>query len=67
MAWIVPAHLLDEAALASRSSIGRLDIDREKRRYGASTLGGVGISALRRLRVTRAAPGSQNRAGCATR
>jgi catechol-2,3-dioxygenase len=44
VAWIVPAHLLDEAALASRSSIGRLDIDREKRRYGASTLGGVGIS-----------------------
>lgn len=46
VAWIVPADLLDEAALASRSSIGRLDIDREKRRYGASTLGGVGISRL---------------------
>jgi catechol-2,3-dioxygenase len=44
VAWVVPADLLDEAALASRSTITRLDIEREKRRYGASTLGGVGIS-----------------------
>jgi catechol-2,3-dioxygenase len=44
VAWVVPADLLDEAALANRSTIRRLDIEREKRRYGASTLGGVGIS-----------------------
>src|ERR1700678_1625040 len=44
VAWIVPANLLDEQALASRSTIGRLDLHREKDRYGASTLGGVGIS-----------------------
>jgi len=44
VAWVVPADQLDEAALASRSTIGRLDLEREKNRYGASTLGGVGIS-----------------------
>jgi catechol-2,3-dioxygenase len=44
VAWIVPADLLDEAALAARSTIGRLDLEAEKRRYGASTRGGVGIS-----------------------
>ena len=50
MAWSsrwpgsVPADLLDEAALSARAAIGHLDIDAEKRRYGASTRGGVGIS-----------------------
>jgi catechol-2,3-dioxygenase len=44
VAWIVPAGLLDDAALAGRSTIGRLDLEAEKRRYGASTRGGVGIS-----------------------
>ena len=44
VAWVVPADRLDEAALASRATIGRLDLEREKRRSGASTLGGVGIS-----------------------
>ncbi len=44
VAWVVPADQLDEAALASRSTIGRLDLEREKSRYGASTLGGIGIS-----------------------
>lgn len=42
--WLVPADLLDEEALADRKSIGRLDIAREKARYGPSTKGGVGIS-----------------------
>ncbi len=42
--WIVPAALLDEDALAGRKRIGRLDLDREKQRYGATTRGGVGIS-----------------------
>ncbi|MFC0003867.1 VOC family protein [Micromonospora siamensis] len=42
--WIVPADLLDDAALAGRKRIGRLDLDAEKRRYGGQTRGGVGIS-----------------------
>jgi catechol-2,3-dioxygenase len=45
VAWVVPAALLDEATLAGRTRIGRLDLDREKARYGADTRGGVGISA----------------------
>jgi catechol-2,3-dioxygenase len=44
VAWIVPADLLDDAALAARTRIGRLDLEREKERYGARTAGGVGIS-----------------------
>ena len=44
IAWIVPADLLDEQALAARTRIGRLDIAREIDRYGADTRGGVGIS-----------------------
>ena len=44
VAWIVPADLLDEMALGARSTIGHLDLDAEKRRYGAGTRGGIGIS-----------------------
>ena len=44
IAWIVPADLLDDAALAARKRIGRLDLDAEQARYGADTRGGVGIS-----------------------
>ncbi len=44
IAWIIPADLLDDAALAARTRIGRLDIAREKQRYGGTTRGGVGIS-----------------------
>jgi catechol-2,3-dioxygenase len=44
VAWIVPAHLLDDTALAGRTTIGHLDLAAEKRRYGGSTRGGVGIS-----------------------
>jgi hypothetical protein len=44
VAWIVPADLLDDTALAARERIGPLDLDREKDRYGADTKGGVGIS-----------------------
>jgi catechol-2,3-dioxygenase len=44
LAWIVPAELLDEAAVSSRSTIKHLDLDREMLRYGAATTGGVGIS-----------------------
>jgi catechol 2,3-dioxygenase-like lactoylglutathione lyase family enzyme len=44
VAWVVPADLLDDQAREARKRIGPLDIDREKRRYGADTRGGVGIS-----------------------
>ncbi len=44
IAWIVPADQLDEDALAARTRIGRLDLEREIERYGAATRGGVGIS-----------------------
>ncbi|MFI6781158.1 VOC family protein [Micromonospora sp. NPDC050276] len=42
--WLIPADLLDDAALAARKQIGRLDLDAERRRYGGQTRGGVGIS-----------------------
>jgi catechol 2,3-dioxygenase-like lactoylglutathione lyase family enzyme len=43
--WIIPAHLLDDSAVAAgRSGIRPLDIGMEKARYGADTRGGLGIS-----------------------
>ncbi|MGE5830056.1 MAG: VOC family protein [Micromonosporaceae bacterium] len=42
--WLIPADLLDEPALAARKRIGRLDLAKEKERYGGQTRGGVGIS-----------------------
>jgi catechol-2,3-dioxygenase len=42
--WLIPADLLDDAALAARKRIGRLDMAKEKQRYGGQTRGGVGIS-----------------------
>lgn len=44
VAWVVPADLLDDAALAARKRIQPLDLEREKQRYGEHTRGGVGIS-----------------------
>jgi len=44
VAWVVPADLLDDAALEARSRIGHLDLAKEMARYGADTVGGVGIS-----------------------
>jgi len=44
VAWIIPADLLDEAALSARKRIQPLDLAKEKARYGGSTRGGVGIS-----------------------
>ena len=46
LAWIVPADLLDDAALAARSSIKPLDLQREIARYGGDTPGGIGISRM---------------------
>ena len=42
--WIVPAALIDDAAVAASSSIRPLDLAKEKARYGSDTRGGVGIS-----------------------
>jgi len=47
IAWVVPAELLDDAALSARTRIGPLDLGREKAKYGASTPGGIGISRPR--------------------
>jgi catechol-2,3-dioxygenase len=44
VAWVVPAHRLDPAALDARRRIGRLDLAAEIARYGGQTRGGVGIS-----------------------
>jgi catechol-2,3-dioxygenase len=41
VAWIIPAELLDDDALEARTRIGRLDLEREKGRYGAETPGGI--------------------------
>ncbi len=45
VSWLVPADLIDEATLEARAHIEPLDIEEEKRRYGADTRGGVGVSA----------------------
>jgi len=45
IAWIVPAALLDHADVEGRSTILPLDMAKEKQRYGADTLGGVGVSS----------------------
>jgi catechol-2,3-dioxygenase len=44
VAWIIPADLLDQAALEGRKGIAHLDIAKEKAKFGADTPGGVGIS-----------------------
>jgi catechol-2,3-dioxygenase len=44
IAWIIPKELLDDGAVQGRKRIGRLDLSREKERYGAETPGGIGIS-----------------------
>ena len=41
VAWVIPAALLDDEALANRKHIRPLDIRREKERYGATTAGGL--------------------------
>ncbi|HEX7276059.1 MAG TPA: VOC family protein [Acidimicrobiales bacterium] len=39
--WIVPAELLDAQATENRKRLRRLDLEREKARYGATTAGGI--------------------------
>src|SRR5688572_16373113 len=43
--WLIPADQLDDAARGARARIGALDLEKEKSRYGAATVGGVGISS----------------------
>jgi catechol-2,3-dioxygenase len=43
--WLIPADLLDDGAIEARSRIDRLDLEREKARFGADTPGGIGISS----------------------
>jgi catechol-2,3-dioxygenase len=42
--WLVPADLLDDAALDGRKGIQPLDLAREIEKYGADTHGGIGVS-----------------------
>jgi catechol-2,3-dioxygenase len=44
VAWVVPADRLDAEALDASAGVRRLDLEREKARYGADLRGGVGIS-----------------------
>jgi catechol-2,3-dioxygenase len=44
VSWLVPADLIDEDVQESRKGIKPLDLTREIARYGAETLGGVGVS-----------------------
>jgi catechol-2,3-dioxygenase len=43
LAWLIPADLLDADAIA-RKGVGPLNLAREIARYGADTVGGIGIS-----------------------
>jgi catechol 2,3-dioxygenase-like lactoylglutathione lyase family enzyme len=46
IAWLVPAHLLDDTAIEARGRRGvPLDLRAEQERYGVDTRGGVGVSA----------------------
>jgi catechol-2,3-dioxygenase len=45
VAWIIPAELLDDGALDARKRIRRLDLTKEKARYGADTQGGIRSAA----------------------
>jgi catechol-2,3-dioxygenase len=44
VSWLVPAELITDEVLAGRDGIRRLDLAKEKQRYGGSTRGGVGVS-----------------------
>lgn len=44
VSWLVPAALLTEEIIAGRTAIRPLDLTADKRRFGARTRGGVGVS-----------------------
>lgn len=43
--WLVPLHLLDDAAIEAAKSIRPLDLQKEIDRYGIDTPSGVGVSS----------------------
>jgi catechol-2,3-dioxygenase len=42
--WLIPAELLDDEVREARTRLRPLDLEAAKRRYGATTRGGVGVS-----------------------
>ena len=42
--WLVPADQIDDATVDAKARMRRLDLKAEIERYGADTLGGVGVS-----------------------
>jgi catechol-2,3-dioxygenase len=44
VSWLLPADLITEEVVESKTRISRLDLSREIERYGADTRGGVGVS-----------------------
>jgi catechol-2,3-dioxygenase len=44
VSWLVPAELIDANVIEAKERIGPLDLAREIDRFGAQTLGGVGVS-----------------------
>ncbi|HEY3427974.1 MAG TPA: VOC family protein, partial [Acidimicrobiia bacterium] len=42
--WLVPAELITEEIIEAKAQMKRLDLEAEKERYGADTLGGIGVS-----------------------
>ena len=44
MSWLVPADLLTPEILAERDKLKPLDLPAEVERFGADTVGGLGVS-----------------------
>jgi catechol-2,3-dioxygenase len=44
VSWLLPADLITDDVLAAKTSVRRLDLAREKARYGGATRGGIGVS-----------------------
>lgn len=42
--WLVPAELITDEVVTAKAQMRRLDLEAEKERYGADTLGGIGVS-----------------------
>ena len=44
VSWLLPADLITDEVRSRKASIDRLDLEKEKARYGGATRGGVGVS-----------------------
>lgn len=42
--WLVPAELITDEMLTAKARILPLDLTKEKDRFGADTVGGIGVS-----------------------